>query len=487
MIIKTKREEFESYLEDTSNLKGEAFVLYLPEKREEVEFAVKELVEKKIEFTVSGGRTGTTAGCVPSCGAVFSLEKLNKIIDLDRQKNIVVAEAGVSLDALEKELNQYGLTLRAMPTEGLAFTGGAISTGASGVRGFKYGSIRNYVAGLEVVLPKGEVLNIQRGQIFSKKRTFDFNYENRRFKFILPSYNMPKVKSQAGYFVKDNIDLIDLFIGSEGVLGVITSCRLFVQPMPFNVFDGLIFFKKENRALDFVDKIKDLKNKRRLIPASLEFFDTFSLEILRQHYSFVPLAVESAVYFEQEAEDERSYDDFLSRWMSLIEESGASLDNSIIADTVILRKKVFEFRHRLPQLINEFLRSRGQIKASADIAVPADRLREMYSFYKKTAQKSGIKYVNFGHIGESHLHFNFFPENTEESRKAGEFIRLFCQKACSWSGTVSAEHGIGKIKKPYLKIMYTDDEIKEMVAVKKYFDPAGLLNLDNIFDRKLLG
>ena len=110
----------------------------------------------------------------------------------------------------------------------------------------------------------------------------------------------------------------------------------------------------------------------------------------------------------------------------------------------------------------------------------------MYAYYKEVAKKAKLNYVNFGHIGESHLHFNFLPQNNSESQAAQKYLTELCRMAVSLSGTVSAEHGIGKLKKPYLKLMYSADEIKQMAALKKYFDPQRLLGLDNIFDRELL-
>jgi D-lactate dehydrogenase (cytochrome) len=486
MIIKTNKEEFQSYLEDTSNIKGNASLLYIPQTKEEVVSIVNECGRKNITLTVSSGRTGTTGGCLPCEGAIISLENLKKIIDIDKDRKIAFIEAGMTLEELEKEVNKYNLTFRAAPTESLAFIGGVISTSASGVRGVKYGSVRNYVLGLEIVLPTGKIMKVQRGQIFSRGRTFNFDYKGERFEFVLPSYNSRAVKSQAGYFARDNMDLIDLFIGSEGTLGIIVSCEIKLQEIPAGIFDGLVFFEKEEGALNFVEKIKELKRKKELDPASLEFFDKNSLKMLNPHYSFIPKLSCAAVYFEQEVFKREEYNFLMEKWAALIEESGASLDNSILADTENERDKIFEFRHKLPQLINEFLRSSGQMKAATDIAVPWEKFREMYDFYKEVGEKSNINYVNFGHIGESHLHFNFLPRNESESQQVKEFIKVFCQKANSLGGTVSAEHGIGKIKKPYLKIMYTEDEIKQMAELKKYFDPHCLLGIDNIFDKTLL-
>jgi D-lactate dehydrogenase (cytochrome) len=486
MLIKTQLEELRNYLEDTSNLKGCADALYVPQSKEEISSILEECRRKDAALTVSSGHTGTTGGCVPLQGAILSTELLKKIIDIDRTKKTATVESGVTLEDLEKEAKKFNLTLRACPTESLAFIGGAISTAASGVRGFGYGSIRKYVVGLEVVLADGELLNISRGEVFSIKRKFDFEYKGKRFKFSIPSYTMPAVKSQAGYFIEDSMDLIDVFIGSEGTLGVIISAQIVLQKIPFNTFDGLVFFKKEKEALSFAVKIKELQAKGLLHAASLEFFDTFSLEFLRPEHSFIPSSAAAAIYFEQEADNAKSSQLFLEQWALLIEEGNALVEASILADTPQTREKIFEFRHRLPQRINEFLRSTGQLKAATDIAVPNKAFLAMYNFYRETAQASALTYVNFGHIGESHLHFNFLPKNDEESARARECLALFCKKAVEQGGTVSAEHGIGKIKKPYLKMMYTQQEILEMAALKKYFDPHCLLGLDNIFNKELL-
>jgi D-lactate dehydrogenase (cytochrome) len=485
MIVRQNPDELFNYLEDTSNLKGRASLLYLPQNSDEVAQSVRELSKKRIPFTVSAGRTGTTGGCVPLQGAVLSLEKLNRIIDIDVEKQTVRLEAGVSLENLESQVNRFNLTLRASPTESLACVGGTISTSASGVRGFGYSGIRDYVKEIEVILPSGEVLIVRRGKVIARQRNFYFEYAGRQYRFSLPSYRMPAVKSQAGYFAKDNMDLIDLFIGSEGTLGVITSCVLSLQRLPFDIFDALVFFPKEELALSFVDTIKKHRRSGIITPASLEFFDKNSLEMLKGEYSFIP-AAECAVYIEQEVESEELGGPLLEKWQAFIEESGASPDESILADTPALRKKVFEFRHRLPQLINEFLRQKKQIKAATDIAVSWENFPKMYGIYKDVAGRSGIDYVNFGHIGESHLHFNFLPHNDNQAQKAQGCIEHLCRSAVSLGGTVSAEHGIGKIKKPYLGIMFSRKELEEMADLKKYFDPDCLLGLDNIFDRELL-
>ncbi len=248
---------------------------------------------------------------------------------------------------------------------------------------------------------------------------------------------------------------------------------------------GWFFFAREKAGLSFVKTIKEKNKGGQISPASLEFFDKNSLDLLRQKYSFLP-AAEAAVYFEQEADSCESCEILIERWHALIEASGALIDDTIFADTPQERKKVFELRHAVPELINEFLRAHHQLKVSSDIAVPDKYLEEMYFFYKQHALVCGISYVNFGHIGESHLHFNFLPRNDDEKKRAKEYMVIFAKKALSLGGTISAEHGIGKIKREYLSMMYGPRHIKEMARLKKYFDPYCILNLNNIFDDQIL-
>ena len=155
MIIKNNS-QIQSYLEDTSNIKGSAEYLYIPQSCQELKSCINDLIKIKTAFTISAGRTGTTGGCVPQSGVIVSLENLNKIISIDSQAKTVVLEAGVSLESLELAANKQGLSFRACPTESLALIGGAISTAASGVRGFGYGSIRKYVRKIENGRPNGQ-------------------------------------------------------------------------------------------------------------------------------------------------------------------------------------------------------------------------------------------------------------------------------------------------------------------------------------------
>jgi len=474
-----------SYLEDTSNIGGDARILFIPESVEEVGKVLRSASRRRLPITLSAGGTGTTGGRVAQRGGILSVEKLKRVIDIDVERKVVTAEAGITLEDLEKELNKLNLTLRASPTEPLAYLGGAISTSASGPRSFKYSSIRNYIKSLKIALSSGDVIKVERGKIFASGRIFDFRINKRKFKFKLPAYTSPDIKSSAGYFVKDNMDLIDLFIGQEGTLGCILEAEVYVQELPLDYFDCIAFFDSDEDALNFIEEIKNIKKYNSFFPCALEFFDRNSLEFLKDDYTYLP-STHCAVYLEQEIEMPEQQDRILDYWCSSIEKHNSSIDKCWFAEDYKNREKLYQFRHRLPQKINEFLRSHDQQKVATDIAVPDDNSRTMYKFYEEKARQSGIDYVNFGHIGQNHLHFNFLPKNQEESFRAKGYILEFIHEALSLGGTVSAEHGIGKIKRPYLEIMYGKKHLKEMARLKKVFDKPCILGLDNIFSRKLL-
>lgn len=483
MIIKTDREEFRTYLEDTSNLSGWADTLLIPEDKGEIVEFLRDEWDKTTPITIVAGRTGTTGGCIAQGGYIISMEKLDRIIDIDETGMRVKVQAGVPLKVLEEELNKYSLSLKAQPTEPLALVGGAVSTCASGPRGYRYGSIRGYVTGLEIILTGGDILRLRRADISADGRRFRFTAGGKDYDFYLPTYVMPPVKSSAGYFVGDNMDLVDLFIGQEGTLGIVTEVELCVQRLPEGYIDFVAFFGKEDDALSFVNYIKHIERDKSV--CCIEFFDENSLVFLRPDFPAIPPA-KAAVYIEIELQQAEDKNVVLELWAERMERYNCNPGNIWLGDNPKEQELIRSFRHRLPQRINEFLRQAGQKKKATDIAVPADAFPEMYNYYKQVGIEAGVRFVNFGHIGEDHLHFNFLPENERESRKAGEGIVRLVKKAISLGGTISAEHGVGKIKRKFLEMMFGRRHLIEMAQLKRVFDPYCRLNLGNIFQYRNL-
>jgi D-lactate dehydrogenase (cytochrome) len=226
-------------------------------------------------------------------------------------------------------------------------------------------------------------------------------------------------------------------------------------------------------------------NKATLDARALEYFDVESLEFLRQKYDTIPEQAVGAIFFEQEitAAMEES---LLNEWLELTERHRALGDQSWFATNEQDHAKLREFRHALPVLMNEWFAKYKQRKVSTDMAVPDDSFAEMLNFYRDALRGGELRYTIFGHIGDNHVHVNILPRDEEEAAKAWEIYRSFIRRSVELGGTISAEHGIGKLKREYLREMYADQHLREMAELKRAFDPGGILGRGNMFDQELL-
>jgi D-lactate dehydrogenase (cytochrome) len=496
MQVKTQLDELQNYLTDASNLQGgHAEKLFIPESAEEISEILKEANEKKIPVTVSGARTGTVAGAIPFGGYVVSLEKLNRIKEIG--ETYAVVESGVSLIDLQKAVDEKNLFYPPDPTEWSCQIGGTVATNASGARSFKYGATRDYVERLKIVLPTGEILNLRCGEIFAE----DGFIEIGKIRAKVPTYSQPDVrKNTSGYFSGEKLDAIDLFIGSEGTLGIITEIELKLLPKPEGFLSGIIFFKDEKKLLDFVNEAREAsfntRNKSIQNPKSkiqnpidaslIEYFDDRALNFIKEKFAEVPDEMAGAIFFEQETNAETE-DELFEHWNALLEKYDADLEKSWFTTTEQDLIKMREFRHALPVSVNERIVRYKQRKVGTDMAVPDDKFASFLRFYKEKLDESRLDYVIFGHIGDNHLHANIIPKNEAEAREAKHLYGRFIAQSIMLGGTISAEHGIGKLKSKYLYVMYGERFLNEMAELKKAFDPNGILGRGNMFDEKFLG
>ena len=409
MIIKRDPDIIKGYFEDYSGiLGGYADRVILPEDEKEVRDILLEASSKKVPVTISGGGTGVTGARIPFGGWVIATERFNKIIAINKGIFTATLQPGVMLTDLENELSKKGLTYLPDPTEPNAFIGGTISTNASGAKGFKYGSTRNYVKRLRVILSTGDIIDIKRGDYFiNKGALFSLKLKDKEIKIKIPDYSMPEIKTAAGYYVKDHMDLLDLFIGHEGTLGFILEADIALNEKPENIMSFFSFFSSENDPISFV---KDAKAYNAM---SLEYMDENALALLRTKYPNVPKSAKGLIYFEQDYKKEFE-PKVIDSWAKLLEKHNALTEDSYFADSDKERAKLKELRHALPDAVNEIVKKNKMPKVGTDIAVPDNRFREMLKFYKEKLSSSGIDYLIFGHIGESHMHVNMLPRTEEE-------------------------------------------------------------------------
>ena len=474
MLVKSN--DLQDYLTDASFIRdGYADRVVIAETIEEVAEVLVAANRDRTPVTVSGAGTGTVGGRVPFGGIILATDRLNRIKSIG--DGYGVAEAGVILSDFQRAVESEGLLYPPDPTERGCFLGGTVATNASGARTFKYGPTRNYVAGLKVVLASGEVLELTRGEIRADEGTLGVG---RSINIKLPNVRMPATRQNAtGYFVSPKMDAIDLFIGSEGTLGVICEITARLLPKPEALLSGIVFFENESDVLALVADVRAHVDAR-----AIEFFDSESLNFLRQKYSTIPARASAALFFEQETTSSTEESVF-NQWLTLLDQHHA-LTDSWFATNAADQAKLREFRHQLPVLMNEWFARYKQRKVSTDMAVPDDAFPGLFRLYQDTLRESGLRYTIFGHIGDNHVHVNILPRDDAEGARAREFYVQFLKYAAAVGGTLSAEHGVGKLKREYLRLFYSDDELRALAAVKRALDPNGILGRGNIFSEELL-
>jgi D-lactate dehydrogenase (cytochrome) len=478
--IRSDQNEIQSFLSDASFIReGYADGLVLAESVEEVAEILAAANRDRVPVTVSGAGTGTVGGRVAFGGIVLATDRLNRIKSIVHEDGggYAVVEAGVFLSDLQRAVDQEGLLYPPDPTERGCFIGGTVATNASGARTYKYGPTRNYIRRLKVVLASGEIFDLRRGDA---RAASDRRIRIASIDVQLPSYHMPATRKNAsGYFVAPGMDAIDLFIGSEGTLGVICEIETKLLPKPEGLLSGVVFFANEADVLALVAAARTRVDAR-----ALEFFDRESLNFLRQKYTEIPSEAVGAIFFEQET-TAATEDSVQNDWLALLDQHHAFPD-SWFATSEQDQARLREFRHQLPVLMNEWFARYNQRKVSTDMAVSDEAFPGLFHLYKETLRSSGLRYTIFGHIGDNHVHVNILPRNESEGAHARDLYVQFLKYAASVGGTLSAEHGVGKLKREYLRFFYTDTQLREMAALKKAFDPNGILGRGNIFSEDLL-
>lgn len=500
MLTKTHLDDLQTYLIDASNMQGgHAAKLFVPENEAEIAEILRGANESGTPATISGARTGTVGGAIPFGGYVISLEKLNRIRSIDRESMTAVVDPGVILGDLQKAVDAQGLFYPPDPTEWSCQIGGTVATNASGARSFKYGGTREYVERLDIVLASGEIVHIRRGEYVSAVDILSVNTAGgREIEIRTPTYRRPDVrKNVSGFFNAEPLDAIDLFVGSEGTLGVITQIELRLLAKPEGFFSGIVFFPEVARLLAFVDETVRLsfgarkdpvaaaKGTHRMDATLLEYFDDRALRFISEKFPETPDGMAGAIFFEQETTAENE-DALFEQWNDLLEKYGADLDRSWFTTNDQDREKMREFRHALPVSVNERVVKNGQRKLGTDMSVPDENFPAFLRYYKETLEASGLDYVIFGHIGDCHLHANMLPKNDGEAEKARHIYGRCVAQAIMLGGAVSAEHGIGKLKRKYLAAMMGERYLNEMAEIKRALDPNGILGRGNIFDEKYL-
>ncbi|MCI1945211.1 MAG: FAD-binding oxidoreductase [Clostridium luticellarii] len=520
MLVKNMESEYEQYLNDESRTVGKADYISFPKCEDDIVRIISYAKKNKMKITVQGALTGITAGAVPSGGIILNISKMNKIKGLryDKTKKcfMLSVQPGVLLSEIRKALGDVDFdteewsedSINALklfqksgkwfftpdPTESSASIGGMAACNASGARSFHYGATRNYVNSARVVLTDGSRTTLTRGADKVKNLEFTLKTDSgREIKGKLPYYTMPDVKNASGYYVKKDMDLLDLFIGSEGTLGVITELELQLVPLPDQIWGVTSFFPSEKSAIDFVYAVREAELDVKI--AAIEYFNSNALELIRKQKEVtmafsqmqdIPVNYHTAIYIELHGGTTEKMAEAMLKVGDIIVKCGGNEKNTWLAANPVNLDRLIAFRHATPECVNLIISERKKknphiTKLGTDMAVPDSQLNEIVDYYNDFISRSGLQAVMFGHIGNNHIHVNILPRNDDDYNKGKSMYLKWSDHVVRLGGTISAEHGVGKLKTSMLFEMYGKDNIEKMKQIKKIFDPDFILNSGNIF------
>lgn len=419
-------------------------VVVKPTTVQQISEIMKLANENLIPVTPRGAATGLAGGCVPVYGGiVVSLENMNKILEIDKQNFIVVAEAGVPLMKFFKEIEAEGLFFPPHPGDESAMLGGVVATNAGGARAVKYGVIRNFVRGIEVVLPNGDVIQCG-GKL---------------------------VKNSAGY------SLLNLFIGSEGTLGIITKVILAVIAPPQNMVTLVVPYENIDTAVKTVPEIL----RSGVIPMAIEFLELEPI-ILTEKLLNKTWPVKQGKAHLMIIIDAYSEDVALSSAEKIAEicEHNNAIE-VFIADTQDKQHSILEIRSHIYESLKSFTLD------ILDVAVPPAKIAEFVNKIHEIETKYDVWLPTYGHAGDGNVHTHYMKskfvngemvklDETYWKPKMEEVINEILKTGVQLGGTITGEHGVGLIKKNYMKLMYTENYINILKDIKKVFDPKCILN-----------
>jgi D-lactate dehydrogenase (cytochrome) len=455
-----------------------------------------------------GAQSSLTGGATPRGELLLSTSRLNRIVAIGGDS--VRVEAGVPLVELDAALARAGKHYPPAPTFTGAFVGGTVATNAAGAATFKYGTTRDWVRGLTVVLPNGDTLALERGEVAADDVGFDLQLSDRRVLVPVPTYTMPAVpKVSAGYFAAPGMDMVDLFIGSEGTLGVITEVTLRVLAAPPDRCVAFVPFDAIEPALGFVATLRDRARETwrtgdpcGLDTSAIEHMDSRCLAILREDGADrtcrvtipasaaiallitleLPRATTAGQAFDEigRARDRDAPDTPLVRFCRLLDAAGV-LDRVEIAvpGDRAREQQLLALREAVPAGVNARVgRAKQAIdgriaKTAADMIVPFDRLGELLEIYDEEFRRRGLDAAVWGHISDGNLHPNVLPRSLADVESGRDAILAFGREVLRLGGSPLAEHGVGRnpTKQALLRQMYGDEGIDEMRAVKRAIDP----------------
>jgi glycolate oxidase len=430
--------------DETEDLHFMPAVVVKPENTEGVSKVMALCYANNIPVTVQGGRSGLSGGALPTHGGVaMSMEKMNKIINLDERNFQVTVEPGMITEALQNAVKEKGLFYPPDPSsKGWCFIGGNIATNSGGPRAVKYGVVKDYVLNLEIVLPDGQV-------VWTGANT---------------------LKNSTGY------NLTQLIVGSEGTLAVVTKIVLKLLPYPaFNLL-MLVPFRSAEQACAAVAAIF----QAGITPSALEFMERDAIEWAVRYVgeSAIEIKDDHAAHLLIEVDGSQQEPLYLECEKIAEVVNQFDCDEIFFADDDATKTNFWKLRRNVANAVKV-----NSVYKEEDTVVPRAELPQLLRGVKEIGAKYGFRSVCYGHAGDGNLHVNIVKEQLDDATWNTVLpvgIREIFTLVKSLGGTLSGEHGIGLVQRPYMDIMFGEKSFNLMRGIKNTFDPKGILNPDKV-------
>ncbi|MFP5183168.1 glycolate oxidase subunit GlcD [Bacillus altitudinis] len=427
----------------TPNFQQMPDAIVRPHTAEEVQQIVKLCASYKVPIVPRGSGTNLCAGTCPTQGGLVILfTRMNQLLEIDEENLTATVQPGLITQELIHQVEEKDLFYPPDPSSmKISTLGGNINENSGGLRGLKYGVTRDYVLGLEVVLPNGDIIKTG-GKL---------------------------AKDVAGY------DMTRLFVGSEGTLGIVTEAVLKLLPLPEAKQTMLCLYESLEEAATSVSAII----AERIIPATLEFMDQPTLEVVEDFANIgLPTDVQAVLLIEQDGNPEAVSRD-IQKIAEVCEQHGAKsvkIAHSEEEASALLtaRRSALSALARLsPTTILE------------DATVPRSEIANMVRAIEDIARKYEVNICTFGHAGDGNLHPTCATDarNEEEMKRVEDAFQAIFEKAVALGGTITGEHGVGLMKAPYLELKVKKEGIAAMKAIKQALDPANIMNPDKVFGK----
>ena len=504
-----------AYLDDASSSgSGQSAGVVRPQSEGEAAAFLRATSGRGVRVLPQAARSSLTGGAIPRGEVVLSSERMTGIGALIRRDGgaRIDVEPGVRLRELQQHLTERGFYYPPVPTYQEAMIGGSVATNAGGAATFKYGVTRDWVLGLRILLYNGDVIELQRGDAVAAPGEW-FRIElsdGNRLEVPAPCYAIPKLKKiSAGYFAAAPLDLVDLFVGSEGTLGWISGVTLRLVPLPVTVLTGLVFVDSTERAIALAAALRAAGERAAVGEPSpdvraIEWMDSGCLELLRVHGDArrtrveIPARAQGALLFEVEFTERLTAADSVDQLEAVLEGDETRPGPlaclfRILRDHAALRElelalpedharqeALREFRESVPRRVNEILGERrrhdpGVQKVGGDLIVPFAEVGEMIRRYAEGFERRGLEYAVWGHLSDGNLHPNAIPSTAAETAEARAAQLEFAAEAQARGGSPLSEHGVGRsaLKQELLRRFLGDAAVAEMRAIKASLDPEG--------------